>query len=132
MSAEIIALIALATSVLSSLLAAVLRLPSQVRLQQVTRELGEQQRQRDIVERYREPLLRAGHGLQSRLWNIAQESSLRRYYGQYGRAPLPPEQMRDDSTDIYAVDSTLWLVGACAGRRSSAGEAQDLAPEHAR
>ncbi len=74
MSAEIvIALIALATSVLSALLAALLGLRSQVRLQQLMRAMDEQQRQREVVDRYREPLVRAAHGLQSRLWNIGQE-----------------------------------------------------------
>ncbi len=95
---------------LSAVLAAVLGVRSQVRLQQISRHMDEQQRQREIVERYREPLVRAAHGLQSRLWNIAQEGFLRRYYGQYGREPVPPEQVRDQSTDTYAVDSTLWLV----------------------
>ncbi len=111
MSAEIvIALIALATSVLSALLAALLGLRSQVRLQQLMRAMDEQQRQREVVDRYREPLVRAAHGLQSRLWNIGQEGFLQRYYGHYGREPVPPEQLQDQSTSSYAVDSTLWLT----------------------
>jgi hypothetical protein len=55
----------------------------------------------EIHARYRDALLRAAYGLQSRLWNIL--AGISRYYPGRG------------SADRYVQDSTLWLIGQYFG-----------------
>ncbi len=109
-----VALIALAASVLSALFAAVLGALGQARLRRLEASMHEQRRQLEVVERYREPLVRAAYELQSRLWNIASGGFLARYHpaaeGDLGQETQPSRQADELSYREYAVNSTAWLV----------------------
>lgn len=95
----VVALIALVAAIWS----AVVGVRGQARLRRLERSLDEDQRLRQVVERYQEPLVRAAFELQSRLWNIARAGFLTRYHvkGERGEQGIETK---------YAVDSTIWLV----------------------
>src|SRR3954470_11845467 len=108
MSPEVIAaFVAAAAAVLASLLA----IWGQVRVQRLTATHERNKRQEDkddeverVMSRFREPLIRAAYDLQSRLYNIVTQGFLTVYWVN------GTEEERD-----YVVNNTLFLIAQFFG-----------------